>query len=252
MLLSVVIASCNRQNKATDTIKTLIKSGFDEVVIVDDGSIPAYKINIPGCTVISLTHNNGPSAARNIGARQSKTEWLIFLDDDDSLAPNLMERVKLYHDGFTDDYDIIHFGYRKIDLETKGILSESLSTIEDPSILTGSWMMRREFFLGLGGYEEELKYSENTDLIERALVNGARTLHAGFISLDYTVGRPKRREEMADRRALACLFFIKNRPLCDRNKMLKIGLINSWWSKRPSLAIKLLISYFNAQIASNS
>lgn len=249
MCLTIVIASCNRQNKASETAKYLIDSGFQEVIIVDDGSKPAYQINIEGCTLLSLNYNNGPSAARNTGARHSKSEWLLFLDDDDILSPNLISWLKLNHAVSMDKYDLIHFGYRKIDLETKSILSECLSTIENPSILTGSWMMRREFFFRLGGYEEELKYSENTDLIDRSIISGARTLHAGFFSLDYTVGRPKRRKEMADRRALACLFFIQNRPSCDRNRMLKIGLKNSWWSKRPFLAIKLLISYFNAQVA---
>lgn len=243
MSVAVIIASCNREERAFSTAEKLLGCGYHDVIIVDDGSNPPYQTKHSGCKLLHLRSNKGPSSARNFGALNTNAEWLIFLDDDDNLEPKLINWLNENITCKIKNYDLIHFGYRKVDQLNKKILTTNLSTKENSSMLTGSWMMKRDFFFSINGYEEELKYSENTDLIERAKNNNARTMHAGFITLNYLVGRPQRKNEMAERRAQACIFYIKHRPHCDRKKMLKIGLINSWWCKSPFLSFVLLFTY---------
>jgi glycosyltransferase involved in cell wall biosynthesis len=65
-----------------------------EVVLVDDGSTDGgashiakpYRDRIRTCRIT----NQGPAKARNIGAAQSRTPWLIFLDADDALLPGAL------------------------------------------------------------------------------------------------------------------------------------------------------------------
>lgn len=247
MSLAVIIASCNRENRAYKTAQSLLDSGFSEVVLVDDGSSTPYqsRIHHEGFTLLRLPDNSGPSAARNHGVRHTRADWIIFLDDDDSLEPDFHQWLHAHETSALKNFDLIHFGYQQVNQESRTVSEVAISDCQNPTVLSGSWMMRREFFLNLGGYEEGLRYSENSDLIERATLAGARTFHAGLISLTYTVGRPRRREEMAARRAQACLFYLKSRPQSDRLKMLKIGLINSWWDKKPLLAASLMLAFLN-------
>lgn len=245
MSVAVIIASCNREEKALATAQSLLDTGMNEVIVIDDGSVPPYQQlgNQAGLSLFRLPVNSGPSCARNLGAVTTQAEWLLFLDDDDRLAPELHHWISENEDTSLKGLDLIHFGYQTFDQDSKQVSLVTLSTNESPSVLTGSWMMRRDFFIRLGGYEEKLRYSENTDLIERAKLAGARSQHAGFTSLSYFIGRTKRREEMAGRRACACLFYLQNRPQCERLKMLKIGLMNSWWNRNILTATSLVIAY---------
>ena len=245
MNLAIIMASCNREERALTTAQSLLDAGMGEVIIIDDGSLVPYRnLNSQaGLTISRLPVNSGPSAARNHGARNSHAEWLIFLDDDDRLESELIDWTPAHAGIDLNDLDLVHFGHRTVKQDSKASSAVTLSSHEQPTVLAGSWMMRREFFMRLGGYEEKLKYSENSDLVERAALAGARTLHAGFSSLSYTVGRPRRREEMAARRAEACVFYLKNRPHCNRKQTLKIGLMNSWWDRNPLLGFRLLAAF---------
>lgn len=65
-----------------------------EIVVVDDGSTDAtgdIASRIEGVQVIQQD-NAGPSAARNRGAQEVTSEWILFLDADDILLPGAMER----------------------------------------------------------------------------------------------------------------------------------------------------------------
>ncbi len=245
MNLAIIMTSCNREERAFATARSLLDAKMGEVIIIDDGSPVPYQNpdSQPGLTLLRLPANSGPSAARNHGARNSHAEWLIFLDDDDGLESGLIDWIHAHESSSLNDLDLVHFGHKTVDQDSKASSAITLSSHEQPTVLAGSWMMRREFFMRLGGYEEKLKYSENSDLIERAALAGARTLHAGFFSLSYTVGRPRRREEMAARRAEACVFCLKNRLHCNRKQTLKIGLMNSWWDRNPLLALRLVAAF---------
>jgi glycosyltransferase involved in cell wall biosynthesis len=69
-----------------------------EVVLVVDGEDASgyehieAEIDDPALTVIRTGRANGAAGARNIGVRHATTEWIAFLDDDDTFLPRKLER----------------------------------------------------------------------------------------------------------------------------------------------------------------
>ena len=96
-LVSVVIPTFNRAKVVTRAIDSVLEQTYRncEVIVVDDGStddtadvLRSYKDKI----VYIQQKNAGPSAARNRGIRESKGEFIAFLDSDDLWFATKLER----------------------------------------------------------------------------------------------------------------------------------------------------------------
>lgn len=89
-----------------------------KVYIIDDGSkasisryLDNYVNNKPNFHVRHIP-NGGASNARNIGLRLSKSEYVTFLDSDDTFTPNfLSEAIKILQDN---NLDIVVGGYNEV------------------------------------------------------------------------------------------------------------------------------------------
>lgn len=71
-----------------------------EVLFVDDGSsdtsleiAKSYKENIPGLHIIQSEHTARPGELRNIAMRQAIGRYVLFLDSDDYLGAEALERL---------------------------------------------------------------------------------------------------------------------------------------------------------------
>ncbi|HEV2123442.1 MAG TPA: glycosyltransferase [Chloroflexota bacterium] len=100
--LSVVIPTYRRPAALETTLRALAAQQFElpyEVIVCDDGSPEteaeqvrhivgaqeAYQVRL------IRQENAGPAAARNAGAREARSNLLLFLDDDCAPAPNLLQ-----------------------------------------------------------------------------------------------------------------------------------------------------------------
>lgn len=125
--------------------------GGIEIVVVDDGSrIPAQA---EGCSIYRVTedipwHQDG---ARNLGAHVATGEWLLFLDIDHVLpaeaAPALQGRLRGLRHGAA------FRPARRLASAAHGL---------NPA--ANIWLVRREDFWRVGGYDERLCGSYGTDL----------------------------------------------------------------------------------------
>jgi glycosyltransferase involved in cell wall biosynthesis len=92
MLFSVVIPTFNRAHLLAGTLVSVWRQRFTdyEVVIVDDGSTDgtqAYLQGLGNKVRVIRQVNNGPGAARNIGVREAKGDYIALLDSDDLWFP---------------------------------------------------------------------------------------------------------------------------------------------------------------------
>jgi glycosyltransferase involved in cell wall biosynthesis len=170
-LLSVIIPSYNRLSTISVAIGSVLQqSGIDfEIVFVDDGSTDGtgkflQDLNQPRIRYFSQARS-GVSAARNLGIRESRGEWIMFLDSDDRFLPGYFEKVSPL---FGETIDIIFVG---VSILSGGVYKGTImpsrpygKPSNDGMFLAGMFMVRKQHLLSAGCYDEFLTYSENTEL----------------------------------------------------------------------------------------
>ena len=96
--VSVIVPFYNAEPYIKTCLDVLLKQDFVEpfeIIMVDDSSSDnsrdiIEKYNIPNLQLYSLTKNSGPAAARNLGLKKAKGEYIFFLDVDDTIAANTL------------------------------------------------------------------------------------------------------------------------------------------------------------------
>ena len=101
MKVSIIIPVYNEEKVIKECLESLIKQLFRnfEVIIVDDGSTDktldiVNKINLKGLKLSIYKQNHqGPGVARNLGAKHSKGEILVFVDSDMTFDKYFLEKL---------------------------------------------------------------------------------------------------------------------------------------------------------------
>jgi len=97
-LVSIIIPCHNAAPWLAETLESALAQTWPEkeIILVDDGSTdesPSIARQFAACGIRCLVQpNRGASTARNRGIRESRGEFLQFLDADDLLSPEKIER----------------------------------------------------------------------------------------------------------------------------------------------------------------
>ncbi len=190
-MVSVIIVNFNGRKYLEDCLKSLMKIDYKhfEIIIVDnnstDDSIEFVKRNYPSAIIIKLDKNYGFAEPNNIGAKNAKGDFLLFLNNDTEVEPDFIgEMVKVLQedskiaicqslllkpngqvDSSGDFIDTLGRCYSSKDKakEVKKILSARAA----------SMMIRKESFWDLGGFDKKFFASyEDIDLGWRAWLWG--------------------------------------------------------------------------------
>lgn len=102
-LLSIIVPVYNREKTLADCITSLLQQETEydyEIVCIDDGStdeslklLKGLQIKNEGKLTVYSQPNRGVSAARNKGIELAKGEYIGFVDSDDTVAPQFVERM---------------------------------------------------------------------------------------------------------------------------------------------------------------
>jgi glycosyltransferase involved in cell wall biosynthesis len=192
-LVSVTIPFFNAERFIGETIESVLAQTYSswELLLADDGSTDgsteiarAYAARFPG-KISYLEHaghrNLGVNAARNLGARQSRGEFLAFLDSDDIWLPKKLEtnvasltehREAGFLFGPTEywyEWDPEGNGNRKNEVpaiapgnmiyDPPALLARTLQMGQYGVPCPCSFLMRRWAFERAGGYDEEFNPS---------------------------------------------------------------------------------------------
>ena len=149
----------------------LAQEGVDfELVVVDDGSSDDTLAVLggfddPRLQVIARA-NGGFSTARNSGIAAATGGWMTFLDDDDAALPGWLAGLA----GLTGEgIGVVCCGaeYRSRDgalVHTAVPGADSLFDNQTALFLAGTFAVRTDLLRAVGGFDEHLGCSQNTDL----------------------------------------------------------------------------------------
>ena len=166
-----------------------------EVIVVDDGSPDAAGLDQALAPVLERIRllrqpNRGPAAARNLGIRHARGEFIAFLDGDDLWEPDYLARqIALLQSRpgldmvFCDARlfgDTPAAGQAMMELyppKAGEVSFETLVAGDCPMVFPSCLLLRREVLVAAGLFEESLRYSEDIHLCLRLLHGGVRAAY---------------------------------------------------------------------------
>lgn len=165
-MISVVIPCYNQQEYLPDAIESVLSQSVlpCEIIVVDDGStdnsgsIADRYAESHGVKVIHQV-NKGLSSARNTGIMNSTGDYVVFLDADDILKENYLEKVTYKINESKSDIiapSFKAFGIQNGEVILKGDL-EAKSFAENNRIGYFS-AVRRSALLEIGGYSPRMNH----------------------------------------------------------------------------------------------
>ncbi|RKQ93901.1 HAD superfamily hydrolase (TIGR01509 family) [Solirubrobacter pauli] len=145
----------------------------DDVIVVDDRRDRSHPLPVSGARVLAGPAR-GPAAARNAGWRATRSDWVVFLDDDVVPPPGWREALAgdlaaARDAGATQGRIVVPVGPRPTDWE------RNVAGLQDAQWATADMAYRREALAAVGGFDERFPraYREDADL-------GLRVVEAGW------------------------------------------------------------------------
>lgn len=182
MIFSIIIPAKNEEKNLARCLASISKVDFPdaeyEIIVVDNGSTD---------TTVQLARTTGAevyiqpeltvAGLRNFGARQAKGSILVFLDADCTVPCDWLHKAKLY----ADDRTVAGFGSPPVVPEQASWVPKAWFVVRSKNSLHGEdvpWLesmnlfVRRDIFLELGGFNENLVTCEDYDLSLRIKAKG--------------------------------------------------------------------------------
>ena len=211
-LVSILIPAYNAQDWIADTLRSAIAQTWQrkEIVVVDDGSTDltlavARRFESKGIRVMTQ-ENQGASAARNYAFRLSQGDFIQWLDADDLLAPDKIERQLLTSREFNPRRTLLssswaYFGYRKQYASfVPTALWQDLSPVEwlllkmsqGLHMQPATWLTSREMAEAAGPFDIRLSFDDDGEYFCRVLLASEGTCFVPQAKVFYRVNIPKR------------------------------------------------------------
>ncbi len=121
LCISVIVPFYNAESHIKKCLDLLLNQDFIkpfEIIMVDDASTDNSQNiikmqNSPLLKLCSLPSNTGPSAARNVGLKNAKGEYVFFLDVDDTISTSILKI--LYNHAKENDFDLVFSDKKRIE-----------------------------------------------------------------------------------------------------------------------------------------
>lgn len=177
--VSVIIPCYNYARFLRDAVDSVLAQSAPvlEILLIDDGSTdetPELAVTYPAPVRYIQQANAGLSAARNRGIAEAQGEFVAFLDADDAFEPRMIERCVAEFARLGPDWGLVAVESRGINVEGKpfprreqpwkfsGEVRARDLVIKNRFVPTV--MVRRAIFDQVGGFDPELRSSEDREM----------------------------------------------------------------------------------------
>ena len=176
-IVSVIIPNYNNEYFIKEVIERILKNTYTniEIIIVDDkstdNSVKIIETNFKKeiesrkIRLFLNTENSGTYYCRNKGILLSKGSFIFFVDGDDYIGPNLIERMyKWLNNPINSQYWAYQRPFTRIYMNEK---YEEIKRVKTPYYIT---MFRRKIYNNIGFYQDS-RFGADTELEERMIFN---------------------------------------------------------------------------------
>ncbi|HUQ85026.1 MAG TPA: glycosyltransferase family 2 protein [Candidatus Limnocylindrales bacterium] len=222
MMLSIISINYKKSHLTINCIDSLYKLYNDdfeknkfELIIVENGSeddsldfinIKIAKDSIKNIKVINNKKNEGFAKGCNIGAKEAKGKYLLFLNNDTTVMDKGIVRMVEYMDKNIDVsilggqltnvngekqssagkfYTLFNTFLLLLGMQKFGLIDKSFNKVTEVDWVKGAmFMMRKDVFDKLSGFDEKIfMYIEDMELCYRAKKAGFRTFFYPDVSV---------------------------------------------------------------------
>lgn len=186
-LVSVIIPTYNRITTLPRAMDSVLNQTYGnlELIVVDDGSTDGtqeYVLGLPDKRIryVKGDGNRGPAAARNLGVKLARGEYVAFQDSDDEWHLDKLEKQMPVLLDSQQKNGMVYCEYTRYHGQTRqdvmpperipanckhGHIQPVL--LLQPLIGTPTMVIKKEYFLQVGGFNEELKTFEDYEFTVR-------------------------------------------------------------------------------------
>ena len=213
-LISVVIPTYHRPDRITRAVDSaLSQTCCVEVFVVDDNGkgtaeqLATEKALEEGGYLAKVTYlinekNGGGSFSRNRGLKQAQGDFITFLDDDDEIAPDKLEKQRKCLQDRGKDYLCCYCSYHRLD--ANGGMIHNAETIQG---YVYPWTLARSVYVGsgsnllvrtsaaraIGGYDESFRFNQDLEFLTRLTKDGKLAyLDEDLLTIHYEIREIKR------------------------------------------------------------
>lgn len=179
---SVIIPTLNEEKYLSTILKSLVSQTFRnfEMIVVDGRSddktvavFSKFKSKIPAAKLL-VSNKRNVGHQRNLGAKEATGEYLVFFDADVNIEPTFLEEIHI--GALKKNFQlattwIVPDSNRSSDqlILTLGNLGQEIAKVINKPYTGGyNTIIKKDFFLKMHGFREDLKIGEDHDLAIRA------------------------------------------------------------------------------------
>ena len=205
--VSVVIPCYNVEDYIEECLAAIFAQDYPdlEVIAVDNNSkdrtlelLREAEGRYANLVVLEEKRQGAP-AARNKGLEQAKGEWIQFLDADDLLEPQkISHQIGLQP---SDKVDFIAAAFLKIYIDgrkIKALIPNQhlwVNLVSGKLGITSANLFRKSALIAVGGWNEEMKSSQEADLMFRLIKRGGQAI---IDNVDNTIIRQRSSGQISD------------------------------------------------------
>ncbi|MDP4038841.1 MAG: glycosyltransferase [bacterium] len=204
MKLSIIIPALNEQHYIGKLLECLTDQDFRNFEVIvsdsnsDDNTIAVAerflkKLNLK----IVQSAKRGVSLARNRGALEARSKWLLFLDADTQIPGNFLTNILAETEKKNHTIASVKFRANspklidKFGSKISFLAMKALEKSNHPNVSGFCILIRRELHQKIGGFNTKLNLGEDVDYAARAIRTGAKF---GFLHSTYLLISVRRYE----------------------------------------------------------